>query len=317
MMKRTRKQVGKLKMNLQTFAVQTFDPANVMMHEQTNGVIPTAQNDLIVEEIIENSKIMQLGVYEEMTGKEKKFQYFAGGIGAYWVDEGQKIQTSKPTMLDVTMRAHKLGVILPVSREYLNYSVANFFEAMKPKVAEAFYLKFDEAGILNVQNPFTQSIQEAVTTTGKIVEGPISYDNIIALEDELLTADVEANAFVSKAQNATLLRGAKQVENGVADVLYDRGTKTLDGMPVVNLKSASMEKGELYAGNFDFIRYGIPYNISYAISEEAQLSTIKNADGTPVNLFEQELIALRVTMDVGFMIIKEDAFAKLQPVAGV
>ena len=42
----------------------------------------------------------------------------------------------------------------------------------------------------------------------------------------------------------------------------------------------------------------------FKISEEAQLSTLTNEDGTPVNLFEQELIALRATMDVGFMIVK-------------
>ena len=48
------------------------------------------------------------------------------------------------------------------------------------------------------------------------------------------------------------------------------------------------------------------------ISEEAQLSTLTNEDGTPVNLFEQELVALRVTMDVAFMIVKDTALAKLE-----
>lgn len=317
MQKRNLKQVDKMKFNIQMFATPVFDPANVMLHEQPNGEIPTAQNALIVEEVIENSKIMQLGIYEPMEAKEKTFQYFAGGVGAYWVEEGTKIQTSKPTMLDVTMKAKKLGVILPVSREYLQYSVANFFEVMKPKVAEAFYLKFDEAGILNVANPFAQSIEQSVITAGNVLSGAITYDNIMAIEDMLLEADEEANGFVSKNQNNTLLRTAKDIQNGVVDSLYDRSTKTLDGLPVANLKSVSMDKGTLYAGNFDFIRYGIPFNINYAISEEAQLSTITNPDGSPVNLFEQELVALRVTMDIGFMVIKDGAFAKLEPVAGV
>ena len=52
--------------------------------------------------------------------------------------------------------------------------------------------------------------------------------------------------------------------------------------------------------------------MSYKLDESAQLSTLKNEDGTPVNLFEQELVALRVTMDVGFMIVKDEAFAKLE-----
>ena len=51
---------------------------------------------------------------------------------------------------------------------------------------------------------------------------------------------------------------------------------------------------------------------NFKISEEAQLSTLTNEDGTPVNLYEQELVALRATMDIGFMVIKDEAFAKIQ-----
>ena len=62
--------------------------------------------------------------------------------------------------------------------------------------------------------------------------------------------------------------------------------------------------------------YGIPYNMSYKISEDGQLSTVQNKDGSPVNLFEQELIALRVTMDVSFHIADDNAFAKLTAGSG-
>ena len=68
----------------------------------------------------------------------------------------------------------------------------------------------------------------------------------------------------------------------------------------------------MYAGDFDYMYYGIPFAMSYKVDESAQLSTIENADGTPVNLFEQELAALRVTMDVAFMIVKDEAFVKLE-----
>ena len=292
--------------------VQEFTPDNVMLYQKPDGTIPDDYNNLIIQDIIENSKVMQLGVYEDMDSQEKKFNYFANGIGAYWVDEGEKIQTTKPTMLEVTMRAKKLGVILVASREYLNYQLPRFFEVMRPKIAEAFYKKFDEAAILNVDNPFAQSIDESVIASGKVVEGPITYDNILLLEDSLLEDDIEANGFISKAQNATALRNAVIRENGVSEALYDRASNTLDGLPIVNLKSGSMEKGTIYAGDFDQLRYGIPYNISYRISEEAQLSTIKNPDGSPVNLYEQELIAIRATMDVAMMIVNDDAFAKLE-----
>ena len=38
---------------------------------------------------------------------------------------------------------------------------------------------------------------------------------------------------------------------------------------------------------------------------------VPKPDGTPINLFEQEMIAIRATMDIAVMITKTDAFAKL------
>lgn len=304
--------MNKSKMNLQLFA-QTWKDDNVTVYEATNGSIPEKVNQLILKEIMEGSKVMQLAKYEEMDSKEKKFEYFAKGPGAYWVGEGEKIKTSKPQWLTAKMEAKKLGVIVPCSREYLTYKLGDFFELMKPKIAEAMYKKFDEACILNTDNPFSQSVEESITAK-KITTG-IKYDNILALEDLLTDDDFEPNAFISTKKNRSTLRNVQKIENGVVvETLYDRKGNTLDGLPVVDLKS--LEKGTIYAGDFDYMYYGIPFGMSYKISEDAQLSTLTNADDTPVNLFEQELVALRVTMDVAFMIVKDGAFAKLDNSTG-
>lgn len=297
-------------MKLQLFA-QTWNPDNVTVFEHKDGTIPDKYNELILKDIMENSKVMQLAKYEEMDSKEKKFEYFAKGPGAYWVGEGEKIKTSKPQWLTAKMVAKKLGVIVPCSRELLTYKVSDFFDKMKPKIAEAFYKKFDEAAILNVDNPFPQSVEESVMESGNTISTGITYDNILSLEDLLTDGDFDINAFISTKKNRSVLRNVKKVESGVVvETLYDRGNNTLDGYPVADLKA--LERGNLYAGDFDYMYYGIPYGMSYKISEEAQLSTLTNEDGTPVNLFEQELVALRVTMDVAFMIVKDTAFAKLE-----
>lgn len=299
-----------MKLNLQLFA-QAFDPDNVTMYEHKDGTIPEKYNTLILEEIMEGSKVMQLAKYEEMNGKEKKFEYFAKGPGAYWVGEGEKIQTSKPQWMTVTMVAKKLGVIIPCSREFLHYKMSDFFEQMRPKIAEEFYKKFDEAAILNIENPFPQSVDESALAAGNLISGGITYDNILSMEDALNDEDYDVNAFISTKKNRSTLRNIHKIENGViVETLYDRGANTIDGQPVVDLKS--LEKGNLYAGDFDYMYYGIPFGMSYKIDESAQLSTLTNQDGTPVNLFEQELAALRVTMDVAFMIVKDEAFVKLE-----
>ena len=298
------------KMNLQLFA-QTFDPDNVTMYEHKDGTIPEKYNKLILKEIMNGSKVMQLARYEEMDSKEKKFEYFAKGPGAYWVGEGEKIQTSKPQWMQATMVAKKLGVIVPCSREFLHYKMSDFFEEMRPKIAEAFYKKFDDAAILNMENPFPQSVDESAMAAGNLISGGITYDNILEMEDILNNEDYDVNAFISTKKNRSTLRNVNKVENGViVESLYDRGANTIDGLPVADLKG--LERGNLYAGDFDYMYYGIPFGMSYKIDESAQLSTLKNADGTPVNLFEQELAALRVTMDVAFMIVKDEAFVKLE-----
>lgn len=289
---------------------QVFNPDHVMMHEHKEGELLNDFNQPILLDILQNSKIMQLGKYEDMGGKsEKEFTYWADKPGAYWVGEGQKIRTTKPSLVSAKMRSHKLGVIVVASREFLNYTYSQFFEAMKPQIAEQFYKKFDEAGLLNVDNPFAQSVEQSVKTSGNTVNGEINLDNVLKLEDKLLEHDVEANAFLSKTQNRTALRGVR--DENTNESYYDRSSNTLDGLPVVDLKSDEIKKGDLYAGDFNKMFYGIPYNMSYKISEDGQLSTVQNKDGSPVNLFEQELIALRVTMDVAFHIADDNAFAKL------
>ncbi|MEK4924117.1 phage major capsid protein [Cytobacillus sp. FSL R5-0569] len=297
----------------------TFNPDNVLLQDAKSGAIPSEQGTLVMKDIISNSVMMQLAQYEEMTKQEKEFTYLAEGVGAYWVGEGEVIQTSKPQWLKAKMVAKKLGVIVPVSREFLQYTLSQFFTEVRPLIAEAFYKKFDEATILNVDNPFPQSVEESVITASHVVTGDINGDTFYELTDHVNDAGFDVNAFISKKQNKSLLRkvvdGFTQADGTITDPirLYDRNSNTLDGSPVADLESTSMEKGELYAGNFNYVRYGIPYNLNYAISEEAQLSSIVDENGEPINLFERELIAIRATMDVGFMVLKDDAFAKIEP----
>lgn len=293
--------------------IQTFNPETVLVSQKKDGTLHKQFTDIIMKEVAQNSLVMQLGKYIEMDGQqEKEFTFQTDGISAYWVNETDKIKTSKPELAKGVIRAHKLGVILLASREALTYTWQRFFEEMKPQIVEAFYKKIDEAGILGIETPFKNSVAKAAKDANKVIVGPINYDNILRLEDALYDADVEPNAFISKVQNRSALREAR---DGNKVSIYDKAKNTIDGVTAVDMKSPSLKKGDLFAGDFDNLVYGVPYNITYKISEDGQISTVQNADGTPVNLFEQEMIAIRATMDVAVMITKTDAFAKLTATA--
>lgn len=289
--------------------VQTFDPDKVLVSEKKDGTFTKKMTDIIMKDVAENSVVMQLGQYHEMDGLQEKTVYVqTDGVSAYWVNETEKIKTDKPEVVPVTLKAHKLGIILVASREALNYTWEKFFEDMKPQIVEAFYTKIDEAGLLGHETPFANSVAKSAKDSSQVVVGPINYENLLKLEDKLYEADINPNAFVSKIQNRSALRESR---DGDKKTIYDKATNTIDGITTVDLKSKQFKKGDLLAGDFNSLIYGVPYNINFKISEEGQISTMKNSDGTPINLFEQEMVAIRVTMDIAVMVTKANAFAKL------
>lgn len=289
--------------------VQTFNPEKVLVSEKKDGTFTKKMTDIIMKDVAENSVVMQLGQYHEMDGLQEKTVYVqTDGVSAYWVNETEKIKTDKPEVVPVTLKAHKLGIILVASREALNYTWEKFFEDMKPQIVEAFHTKIDEAGLLGHETPFANSVAKSAKDSNQVVVGPINYQNLLALEDKLYEADINPNAFVSKIQNRSALRESR---DGDKKTIYDKANNTIDGITTVDLKSKQFKKGDLLAGDFNSLIYGVPYNINFKISEEGQISTMKNQDGTPINLFEQEMVAVRVTMDIAVMVTKANAFAKL------
>lgn len=289
--------------------VQTFNPDKVLVSEKKDGTFTKQMTDIIMKDVAENSVVMQLGQYHEMDGLQEKTVYVqTDGVSAYWVNETEKIKTDKPEVVPVSLKAHKLGIILVASREALNYTWQKFFEDMKPQIVEAFHTKIDEAGLLGHETPFANSVAKSAKDSSQVVVGPINYENLLKLEDKLYEADINPNAFVSKIQNRSALRESR---DGDKKTIYDKATNTIDGITTVDLKSKQFKKGDLLAGDFNSLIYGVPYNINFKISEEGQISTMKNSDGTPINLFEQEMVAIRVTMDIAVMVTKANAFAKL------
>lgn len=293
--------------------VQTFNPDKVLVSEKKDGTFTKQMTDIIMKDVAENSLVMQLGQYHEMDGLQEKTVFVqTDGVSAYWVNETEKIKTDKPEVVPVALKAHKLGIILVASREALNYTWRKFFDDMKPQIVEAFYTKIDEAGLLGHETPFANSVAKAAKDANHVTVGPINYENLLKVEEALYEADINPNAFVSKVQNRSALREAR---DGDKKTIYDKANNTIDGITTVDLKSKQFKKGDLLAGDFNNLIYGVPYNINFKISEEGQISTMKNADGTPINLFEQEMVAVRVTMDIAVMITKADAFAKLTATA--
>lgn len=316
------KQEFPLRLNIQHFAA-SFDPDNVLLMDAVNGNIPSEQGTLIMRDFTTNSAVVQLAQYEPMTKPVKEFTYLADGPGAYWVGEAEKIQTGKAQWLTARMEAKKLGVIIPASKEFLRYSVSDFFNAMRPAIAEAFYTKFDQAALFGNDSPYASgtSVFESITAAGNTIEQGSTanlYSDLNGLLALVEDGDNDPNGFTTTRRFRSQLRGAVDGNNQpIFNATTQGAANQLLGLPVgyVDGKSWDYDKAALITGDWSYARYGILQNIEYAISEDATLSTIVGEDGNPVNLFERDMFALRATMHIGFMTLKDDAFAALTPPA--
>lgn len=299
----------------------TFNPANVLLMNARSGSIPTQYASEMIGEVVQNSAVMQLAQLEDMSLPKKEITYLAEGPGAYWVAEGERIQTSKATWLTAEMEAKKLGVIIPVSKEFLNYSVSDFFNMIRPKIAEAFYKKFDQAALFGTNSPYAagHSILAAATAAGNTV----AHDDAEALYGQLngLIGLVEDNEI--DPDGIATVRSLKQVFRGELDStgrpIYVKGDGTAPddilGLPIAYVNGSSFDKTKAVAmtGDWDYARFGILQDIQYSISEEATLTTVVDEGGEPLNLWERDMFALRATMHVAFMVLKDEAFAVLTP----
>lgn len=299
----------------------TFNPTNVLLQDAVTGAVPKEQGTLVLKEFMRQSAVTQLAKYEQMTKPEKEFTYLATGPGAYWVGEGERIQTSKATWLTAKMVTKKLGVIIPVSKEFLRYTVSDFFTMIRPAISEAFAIKLDQAALFGTESPFGTgvSVFERATTANNTLEIESLnnlYDELNGLLALVEENDKDVNGFTTTKRFRQRLRGTKD-QNGLPifnDATAGATSQAL-GLPIgyVDSKSWDYTKALLMAADWDMARYGILQGMEYKISEDATLTTVQDADGNMINLFERDMFALRVTQQVGFMTLNDESFALLTP----
>lgn len=305
--------------NLQTFAAQTYTPDHVLMSDVKTGLIPQEEGGLIIEDVIKGSTVMKLAKNEPMTKPKKTFSFKAKGAGAYWVSETEVIKTSTVEWLTASMTAEKLGVIIPFSKEFLRYTAKDFFNEVKPLIAEAFYETFDIAALFGTNSPFATHTSAKAIHTGAVDAGnTVAIGTGANLQDDLfaLMALIEADGFNPDGVATTnaFKQQLRTAKDGNLNRLYT-DLNNVEGFPVSYAKPEAWDaaKASLLMGDWDYARYGILQGIEYSVSEDATLSSVVGADGKPINLFERDMFALRATMHIGYMNVKPEAFGALTP----
>lgn len=290
----------------------TFDPNTTTMQDAKTGAIPINISENILTEVKNGSAAMKLAKQVPMTKPVEQFTYMTG-VGAYWVDEAQRIETSKPTFVKAEMTSKKMGVIIPTTKENLRYSVTDFFSLMRAEIAEAFHKKFDQAVFTGVESPYKWDILKSATTANNLVpETKNKYDDLNLAIAKLEEEDLEANGIATIRKQRVKYRATKD-ENGmpIFNTATTNGVDDILGLPIAYTPKTSFGEskvGEL-VGDWNYAYYGILQNIEYEILTEATLTTVTDEEGNPLSLAERDMAAIKATFELGFMVVKDDAFA--------
>lgn len=303
--------------NLQLFASDTD-----YLKDNLTGFVPVELAQGIMKDVARGSSILRLSKVEPMKSDTKKFPIMTDGPGAYWVGETERIKTSVATWIFPEMHAKKLAVIIPTTREKLNDTTINVFGEMKPAIAEAFYKAIDAAALFGTNSPFAKNILGVATTAGNVIAletngaGKLDLDisDVMALIED---AGQDVNGFTAHYGMKNSLR---KLRDGNGNQLFVPGVdqEELYNNPIEFVRNGAFdkEKAEVIAGNWNYSLVGIREGIQYEILTEATLQSVTMSDGKPLSLAENDMIAVKATMRLGFLPIKDEAFAVLTPKVG-
>ncbi len=292
------------------------------LKNELKGFVPTEQSKEIIKNVAQNSVLMKLSNVQSMKSDTKIFNVLTDGAGAYWVGEGERIQTSKATWIHPEMKAKKLAVIIPVTKEKLEDTTISVFNELKEVIGEAFYKAIDSAGLFGTSSPFAKNVLKSATDAGNIIQietngaGKIDLDvsDAMALVEE---EDLDVTSFIARKGIKNTLRKLRDA-NG--NQLYVDG---VNGGEFYNNPIEFAQKGvwdktkaEIIGGDFKkYSLVGIRDGISYEILTEATLQGTVDDDNKPLSLAEQDMIAIKATMRLGYLPVKDEAFCAIVPKA--
>ena len=305
------------------FDIQRHADTDFLM-DNLKGFVPKIQSDEIIGQVVRGSSILRLSKVEVMSSDNKTFSVLTQGPGAYWVAEAGRIKTDVAQWEFPEMKARKMAVIVPVTKEKLNDTSINVFNEIKTYIAEAFMKTIDVACLFGTQSPFTTSIYTSALANSMAIA--LGTNNKLDLDVADTMALVEAQgydvaSFIAGIGFKNSLRKLRDADgnqlyvNGVADKDGNR-YDTLYGLPVEFSRNNAWESTKALCIAGDFKHYsvvGIRDQIQYEVLREATLHNVTMDDNKPLSLAENDMIGLKVTMRLGFTVIKPQAFAVLVP----
>ena len=266
---------------------------------RTSIDLPVDVSNEIIQKTQEGSAVMQLARQIALPGRGAAINVITSDPEAAWVSETGSKPVSNPGLETKVMRAYKLAVIVPFSNEFRR-DVAALYDALIQRLPKALGQKFDSTVFGGTAAPGSDFDTFASVTAQSLASdvygGLVAADTDIALHGGIL------NGFVLSPQARGVLLGAtdgddrplfiNNVSEGAIPMVL--GAKTV-------LSKAAFKSGSpaqiAFAGDWTQALYGVVEGVKIDYSSDA---TLDLGGGSVINLFQQNMFAVRAEIEVGF-----------------
>lgn len=266
--------------------------------------LPVDVSSEILQKTKDSSAIMKLARKIALPGRGTSINVITSDPEAAWVGETASKPVSKPGLGTKVMQAYKLAVIVPFSMEFKR-DVTALYDALIERLPSALGKKFDATVFGGAVAPgsnfdtFANVTAQSISGTGK------EYGALVAADTDVATHGGILNGWVLSPQGKGALLAA--VDNNKRPLFINN---VADGaVPVILGARTELSKGAYVAGSPDVLGFGGDWNqalygtvdgVQIAISEDATLTYTEGTDTVTINLFQQNMFAVRAEIEVGF-----------------
>ena len=266
---------------------------------RTSIDLPVDVSREILQKTQQGSAIMKLARQIALPGRGAAINVITSDPTASWVGETAAKPVSNPGLETKVMRAYKLAVIVPFSNEFRR-DVAALYDALIERLPGALGQKFDNTVFGGTQAPGSDFDTFASVTAYDIETD--AYAGLVAADTGIATHGGILNGIVLAPQGKGILLGAtdqskrplfiNSVAEGAIPMVLGARTEISKGAYVAGTPNVVG-----FAGDWSQAMYGIVEGVKIDYSSDA---TLDLGSGNVINLFQQNMFAVRAEIEIGF-----------------
>lgn len=270
------------------------------------GTVPLEISSEIIKNVIDQASILKVCKREPMDSDKKTIPHLTDSGSATWVKEGEQIGTTIPAFDYPQLNACKLAVIVPVTNEKVNDSVISVMEEIKQAMADAFATAIDKACIFGVDSPFDTNLLNAASnqkvTFSSALDSALS-DAMGLVEDSKYNCD---NILMGLSQKKIIriLANDNSNKNGIS-------LNSIFETPIEYVRNWDDTKAISITGDFSKAIVGTREGIDYKVLDQATITTGTGENVKTINLAQHDMIAIKATLRMGFVIVDPKAFSMI------